>query len=466
MKSHILAEVDWPEFGLSEMPSGPSLDELENRINNARAAMEKRGLSHLVVYADREHFANLTYLTGFDPRFEESVLIIRPEGTPLILVGNECEGYLPVSPLHLSGKLRHECYQTLSPLDQPRSNSRLLKTIFLDEGIDEKSLIGCVGWKYLSDVEQPNAKFAIDLPSFIVDTLREISGWDRVINVTDIFMHADYGLRTFCTPSEIAYFEYANILASEGMKRMIMNMNEGMTDFEVMAQAQINGVPLGCHPTFATGERWNLGLAGPSGEKIIRGNPLSTNLCYWGSNCCRAGWIAESSEDLPEMAKDYIENFAGKYFEVMAEWLRILKIGTPGGEFFSLVHENMPYDKYGILLNPGHLIHLDEWLSAPMYKDSTIPIHSGMMIQVDVIPFSPTYFSSRMEDSVVIADGSLQKALKSEYPQCFKRCMKRREFMATTLKLELPDEVLPLSNIAGIVPPYFLNPQQIFALEA
>jgi hypothetical protein len=29
-----------------------------------------------MVYADREHFANMAYLTGFDPRFEEALLIL------------------------------------------------------------------------------------------------------------------------------------------------------------------------------------------------------------------------------------------------------------------------------------------------------------------------------------------------------------------------------------------------------
>lgn len=33
-----------------------------------RASAE--GYDALLVYVDREHFANLAYLTGFDPRFE------------------------------------------------------------------------------------------------------------------------------------------------------------------------------------------------------------------------------------------------------------------------------------------------------------------------------------------------------------------------------------------------------------
>ena len=30
-----------------------------------------------MVYGDREHFANLAFLTGFDPRFEEAILSCR-----------------------------------------------------------------------------------------------------------------------------------------------------------------------------------------------------------------------------------------------------------------------------------------------------------------------------------------------------------------------------------------------------
>ena len=52
-----------------------------------------RGYDRLVVYADREHSANLAYLTGFDPRFEEAILVVGPAGDPAILVGNECYGH-------------------------------------------------------------------------------------------------------------------------------------------------------------------------------------------------------------------------------------------------------------------------------------------------------------------------------------------------------------------------------------
>src|SRR4051794_6295064 len=109
--------------------------ELEARIDHLRARMEERHLTHAVVYGDREHFANLAYLTGFDPRFEESLLIVGRTSTPLILVGNECEAYLGISSLQQAGRLLQERFQSFSLLEQPRDRSRALRAILAEEGI-------------------------------------------------------------------------------------------------------------------------------------------------------------------------------------------------------------------------------------------------------------------------------------------------------------------------------------------
>jgi Xaa-Pro aminopeptidase len=464
-KHYRLINTEWPQFGIADPPARLSAEEFEKRINAVRSQMELRGLTHLIIYGDREHFANLTYLTGFDPRFEEALLIISQTEKPILLVGNECEGYLTVSPLYTAGNLREERFQPFSLLNQPRDKSRFIREIFIDEGIGTSSKVGCVGWKYFSDSEIQDSRHALEIPSYLADSLREIAGRDNVINATEILMHPDYGLRTFCSPSEIAYFEYTSILASEGVKRMILGMREGMTDHDLAKLVEFNGVPLGTHMTLITGANREYGLSGPIGAVIQKGDPFASNVSYWGSNTCRAGWIASSAGDLPDEAKDYVEQFAGKYFEVMAEWFTKLKIGTRGDEITRLIAEKLPYKEFGIFLNPGHLIHLDEWLSSPIYPGSEIPIHSGMALQVDVIPSSPQYFSTRMEDGVVIADKELRFQLKVQFPECYNRCQKRRSFMQNILGIQLPVEVLPLSNIPSIVPPFFLDPNTIFAIE-
>jgi Xaa-Pro aminopeptidase len=461
---HRLIEMEWPAFGTGSRPAGATVEEFTARLDAARAAMEGAGLTHLVVYGDREHFANIAYLTGFDPRFEEALLIIAPDRTPLLVVGNECEDYVPVSPLFGASLLRRERFQSFSLISQPRGESRLMREILGDEGVAPDARVGCVGWKYFADTEHPDGAHALDLPSYLADTLRSLAGHDAVVNATALFMHPRDGLRARCSATEIAYFEYTNGLASEGMKRMLFALREGMTDNEVVRAAQMDGEPLGCHVTIATGARKHLGLTGPTGQIISRGEPLSTNLCYWGANICRAGWVAADERDLPSAARDYVAAFAGPYFEAMVEWCRLLRIGTPGGELDRLIRERLPFGRFGITLNAGHLIHLDEWLSSPVYPGSTEPIESGMVMQSDIIPSSKTYASSRMEDGFAIADEALRTELTERFPDLMARCQARRTFMCGQLGFELAEEVLPLSNTSGLVPPYLLAPQRVLAL--
>jgi Xaa-Pro aminopeptidase len=463
-RAHRLIEIEWPDFGRGERPAPASADELGGRLAALREATAREGLSHTVVYGDREHFANLAFLTGFDPRFEEALLVVSDRDRPLLLVGNECQGYLTVSPLFVEDRLRSERFQPFSLLNQPRDQSRFLRDIFAEEGIGPGSRVGCIGWKYFDDAEHPDGRHAIDLPAYLVDALRERAGRDQVVNATDLLMHPDHGLRTFCSPSDIAYFEYTNVLASEGMRRLLFGVRDGMLDNDLATLVGFNGEPLACHMTLVTGDNRERGLSGPIGARVRRGDPLASNISYWGSNICRAGWVAASAEDLPTAARDYVEAFAGPYFEVMAEWFARLRLGTPGGALAALVAEHLPFDRFGIFLNAGHLIHLEEWVSSPIYPGSEIELHSGMAMQVDVIPSSPVYFSTRMEDGVVLADADLRGRLQDLYPGCYERCRKRRAFMTDVLGIELAEEVLPLSNTPAIVPPFFLRPHAVLAL--
>ena len=148
---HRLIETAWPEFAIAGEPPATPVEEFQFRIDTLRSRMEELRLSHLVVYGDREHFANLAYLTNFDPRFEEALLVIGPESKPLLVVGNECEAYLPISPLFQHGGLRTERFQPFSLLDQPRDRSRSLEEVFRSEKIAAGSHLGCVGWKYYAN---------------------------------------------------------------------------------------------------------------------------------------------------------------------------------------------------------------------------------------------------------------------------------------------------------------------------
>lgn len=459
-----LKRIDYPDFGKAEPVIYPSCDELELRLSKCRNFMQDRSLSHLVVYGDREHFSNLMYLAHFDPRFEEALLILDLEHDPIILVGNECVGHLSVSPLYREGKLRYERYQSFSLVDQPRNESRLLEDIFKSEGISNTSKVGCIGWKYFHEYEFSNSKKRIDIPSFITDSLRSIAGYENVENHTDILISPSYGLKAKLSAFEIAHFEWANSMGSDGMKNLLLNFKDDVTDFKLIKEYQYTGYPLGCHVGFKSSGNQHIGLSSPVGTLIRKGEPCSTGIAYWGSNICRAGWVAKTEDDLPDEAKGYVQNFAAPYFAACCEWYQYMRIGVKGKEVRDLIDKLLPFDDFGVFLNPGHLSHYDEWMSSPIYADSEEEIQSGMYIQVDIIPRSGKYFSSRMEEGIVIADDDLQAELKNKYPETYKRCMDRRSFMLEVLGISLPKEVLPLSNIPAIVPPYFLDSKLVLSL--
>ena len=76
--------------------------------NASRARAARKGYDRLVVYADREHSANLAYLTGFDPRFEEAMLVVgadrragRPGGQRVLRHGRR--GAAPDAPAPVPG---------------------------------------------------------------------------------------------------------------------------------------------------------------------------------------------------------------------------------------------------------------------------------------------------------------------------------------------------------------------------
>jgi len=450
-----LIETEYPDFGATDTPPDwrLPLPIYQQRLETVRARMDRDGLTHLAVYADREHFANLAWLTGFDPRFEEALLILGPAPKPLLLAGNECMAYLPASPLVQANLLDIRRYQPFSLPDQPQGESALLE----GAAIDAHSRIGVAGWKSYAQPHQ------IDAPSYLVDALRFAAGYENVTNAAALFFNPTDGLRTTVTPEEIAFFEWTNTLASEGMRRVIDSIRPGARDYDLLEHARYNGVPLSAHMTLKCGAN-RVSLASARGERITLGGRFSCGIAYWGANCCRCGWVANGPDDLPPEASGYAEHFAGPYFAAMAAWFEALHIGAPGAALYHAIHSRLPADPFHVFLNAGHLIHLDEWVSSPVYAASDVPLRSGMVMQSDVIPSHPCFYSSRMEDGYVLADFDLQSELATRYPTLLARCHARRRWMRHTLGIPVHDDVLPLSNLAGIVPPYLLQPRLIFAL--
>src|SRR5213596_2466619 len=94
-----LDTLSLPEFGLPRVEPAIPATVYRERMTSFRQRVSAEGYDVAIVYGDREHFANIAYLTGFDPRFEEAMLIIIPDRIPTLLVGNEGMAYSAISPV-------------------------------------------------------------------------------------------------------------------------------------------------------------------------------------------------------------------------------------------------------------------------------------------------------------------------------------------------------------------------------
>ncbi len=453
-----LAPVDLPDFGMPEaMPEVPAAV-YRDRLERLRERAASHGWDRLVVYADREHSANLAYLTGFDPRFEEALLVLAPGGDPAVLVGNECYALAGAAPV----PMRRHLFPDFSLPGQPRHGSLALAEILAGEGIGDGSRVGVVGWK------QYAAPSALDVPAYLVDALRALAGpAGAVEDATGLLIAAADGLRVINEVDQLGAFEYAACHTSQGVRHLLFGLRPGMREDEAVRLLEWNGLPLSCHLMLSSGERARLGLLSPSRRVIQRGDPFTVAFGVWGALNCRAGFVVAGAAELPGEIADYVERLVGPYFTAVAEWYRELRIGQAGGVFQEIVDRHLGDPFFGIGLNPGHQIHLDEWVNSPMAPGSKVELRSGMALQVDIIPATATaYFTTNIEDGVALADPALRRAFEARHPQAWGRIQARRRFMDEALGIPLHPDVLPFSNIPAYLPPFLLAPHLAMTLAS
>ncbi len=442
-----LAPVALPDFGpLGEQPQIPAT----TYAARADAALKAAGTDWLVVYADREHFGNIMHLSGFEPRFEEALLLLGKGGKRVIITGNESESYTVLAGLPDIEVLRA---QSFSLMGQDRSQNPRLADRLRDAGIKAGDSIGLVGWKYLSAEEDDDYAQSFFVPDFIVKVLsRIIGGEGRLIDRTEVLMHPETGLRAVVDADQLAAFEWAAARCSTALWRVVSGVREGDTEFEALGRLGYEGDPLNVHTMFASVSKGEhiVGLRSPTARRLKRGDGVTTALGYWGALSSRAGLLADHDDDLLKPSK--------AYFEALITWYETAGIGVSGGELFEAVTGKLKSAGLNSALNPGHLGSHEEWLHSPVRPGSTDRLRSGMPFQVDVIPVPmPAGWALNCEDAIAFADDALRAEIQKRYPAMHARIAARRAFMADKLGVTLKDDILPLSSTPLYLSPFWLK---------
>lgn len=459
MRRATLTAIELPDFGMPSAEPTLGRDIYAARVQRLRARMAEAGYDAVVIFGDREHMANMSWACGFDPRFEEAILVVPPNRRPTLFAGNEC---LPYSEL-AAGDIERVLWQPLSLMGQPRDRDAPLPRLLRDAGIEPGMRIGLAGWKGFETEDGVFDPQWFETPHYLVEALRRLG---EVRNAALLFMHPSTGLRAWNEVEQLAAFEYAACKTSTGIRDFVRGVKPGMSEREACRALGLDGFMQSIHVNMCSGPRAKYGLPSPSLRVIERGDPIVVGHGLMGALNCRAGWMVADAAELPASIRDYVEKLMVPYFTAAAAWYEALGLGFSGGAMYhaAMQHLNDPF--FGIGLNPGHLIHLDEWVHSPIRKGGELTLHSGMALQCDIIPATGTdYFMTNIEDGVALADEATRREFQNKFPEAWTRIEKRRAFMKDALGISLNPEVLPFSNIPAWLPPFWLNPNRAMAMR-
>jgi hypothetical protein len=459
MRKAQLVSLTLPDFGTPETEPQLTSDTYAGRHKRLLKAMKTAGYDAIVIYGDREHVANISWATGYDPRFEEALYIVVPGHTPTLLAGNEGYPYAELA----KGKFECKLWQHLSLMGQPRDRNQPLHTLLKQAGLTKGMRIGVAGWKgYETEAGEVDDQW-FETPHYLVTALRKFGA---VANAAQLFMHPAKGLRTINEVEQLACFEFAATLSSTAILRFVRGAAPGQTEYDACRNMQLNGFPHATHVNMCAGPRARYGLPSPSMRKLEEGDPIVVGHGLMGALNCRAGFLVRDELGLPKTARDYVNKLVVPYFTAAVAWYETIGLGVPGGTVYNAVMQHVGAPFFGVSLNPGHLIHLDEWVHSPMKKNSKLKLASGMALQCDIIPATGTdYFTSNIEDGIALADEPLRAAFAEHFPEGWQRITRRRAFMRNVLGINLKPEVLPFSNMAAWLPPYWLAQDKAMAMR-
>jgi hypothetical protein len=454
----VLATVEQPRFELPVALPRIAASEYERR---RAALLELAATDWVAVYGDREHLANLAFLCGFDPRFEEALLLLS-KSRAVLAVGNEGLVYAEL----VAHGVELALCPSLSLMGQDRSGGETIPSFLRSAGVTRGQTVGVVGWKAFAADEWESTP-AIAAPAFVVDALRDaVGGAELVTDATAALMSSAGGLRAANTPDQLAAFEWAAARASACVARITASARPGMTEHHAVAAMGYAGEPLSAHVMFASGPEVGVGLRSPTERTLELGDALTTAVGFWGGLTARAGLLAHGPEDLLAESDGYLEAMAVPYWRATAAWYETMRIGVTGSEIQAAVEDALG-GAFGPALNPGHLTHLDEWLDSPVYAGSTETIASGMALQCDIIPDSTRPgWAANCEDTIAVGDAALRADLAARHPELWARVLVRRRFVEERLGIALADEVLPFSSEPARFSPFWLSPERALTYAA
>lgn len=452
-----ITTIPAPDISLPTVRPTVPVEEYAQRLRDTIAAMQDENLDVLVVFGDREQSGDLHFLTGVDPRFEEAILLLDREGRREILLGNENQAVGPHPSLGITQRL----YQELSPAGQFRHQPIQLANLLAEFGVSTGTRVGIAGGKSLTKgfVKEPENSFSV--PSYLVDTVREVAGHANVRNVVDIFLNPARGLRTIASVHQMAEYEYAAAVCSASVNGAVRALTPGAVTWQVADQLFTYGLERSVHDMVNLNEK--MGLSSPMNQVVQLGDAYQVAQGIRGTLTCRSGAVARGVDDLAEDIREFYPALFSAYFDSMVAWYEALGVGVNAGDVFEAADAARDVDLFEFALNPGHFLDFEEWSVSPFVAGDRTRLRPGVVIQGDIIPVGKgPAVGVNIEDGLALADQGLRDEIQSQYPEMWQRIEARRTYVTENIGVQLDESVLLFSNTPLWQPPYALDATRSF----
>ena len=206
-----------------------------DRLARLRERAGARGFDRVVVYADREHSANLSYLTGFDPRFEEALLVVATDDSEIRRSSSATSAGARPAPR------RCRCAAIGSRTSACRASRATGRSRCATSWMP-RAFAPARGWGSSagSRTTDPSDERPARLPRRRA-ACGCVGPGGAVENATELLIGAADGLRVINDADQLAQFEWASCQTSSGVRNLLRGLRPGMTEHEAVALLGWNG---------------------------------------------------------------------------------------------------------------------------------------------------------------------------------------------------------------------------------
>ena len=191
------------------------------------------------------------------------------------------------------------------------------------------------------------------------------------------------GCASSTTSSSSPRFEWAACQTSDGVRRLLLGLRPGhdasARRSRLLGLERAAAVVPPDADRRATGDARACSARATVRSSAATGSPSRFGI--WGALNCRAGFVVEDAGELPAAIGDYVERLVGA---VLRGGRRVVRArcasARPAARSTTIIDRRLGDPFFGIFLNPGHQIHLDEWVNSPIVArlDDRAPLGDGL----------------------------------------------------------------------------------------